>query len=38
MPDPISGKPIPTTMIQACELAKVVVPHYCYHSKLPVRW
>ena len=36
MPDPISGKPIPTTMIQACELAKVVVPHYCYHSKLPV--
>ena len=36
MPDPISGKPIPTTMIQACELAKVVVSHYCYHSKLPV--
>jgi NADH-quinone oxidoreductase subunit G len=36
MPDPISGKPIPTTMIQACELAKVVVPHYCYHSRLPV--
>jgi NADH-quinone oxidoreductase subunit G len=36
MPDPISGKPIPTTMIQACELAKVVVPHYCYHQKLPV--
>jgi NADH-quinone oxidoreductase subunit G len=36
MPDPISGKPIPTTMIQACELAKVVVPHYCYHPKLPV--
>ena len=36
MPNPISGRPIPTTMIQACELAKVVVPHYCYHSKLPV--
>ena len=36
MPDPISGKPIPTTMIQACELAKVDVPHYCYHPKLPV--
>ena len=36
MPDPISGRPIPTTMIQACELAKMVVPHYCYHSKLPV--
>ena len=36
MPDPISGKPILTTMIQACELAKVVVPHYCYHPKLPV--
>ena len=36
MPDPISGKPIPTTMIQACEIAKLDVPHYCYHPKLPV--
>jgi NADH-quinone oxidoreductase subunit G len=36
MPDPISGKPVPTTMIQACELAKQEVPHYCYHPKLPV--
>src|SRR5215472_11718710 len=36
MPDPISGKPLPTTMIQACSLAKVDVPHYCYHPKLPV--
>ncbi|HEX4647150.1 MAG TPA: molybdopterin-dependent oxidoreductase [Verrucomicrobiae bacterium] len=36
MPDPISGKPAPTTMIQACALAKVDVPHYCYHPKLPV--
>lgn len=36
MPDPISGKPIPTTMIQACALANVDVPHYCYHPKLPV--
>jgi NADH-quinone oxidoreductase subunit G len=36
MADPISGKPIPTTMIQACELAKQEVPHYCYHPKLPV--
>ena len=35
-PDPLSGKPIPTTMIQACALAKVDVPHYCYHRKLPV--
>ncbi|HZQ45815.1 MAG TPA: 2Fe-2S iron-sulfur cluster-binding protein, partial [Verrucomicrobiae bacterium] len=35
-PDPISGKPIATTMIQACALAKVDVPHYCYHPKLPV--
>src|SRR5271155_1365156 len=35
-PDPISGKPIPTTMIQACTLAKTDVPHYCYHPKLPV--
>jgi len=36
MPDPISGKPIPTTMIQACTLARTDVPHYCYHPKLPV--
>jgi NADH-quinone oxidoreductase subunit G len=36
MPDPISGKQLPTTMIQACELAKTDVPHYCYHPKLPV--
>jgi NADH-quinone oxidoreductase subunit G len=31
-----SGKLMPTTMIQACELAKVEVPHYCYHPKLPI--
>lgn len=36
MPDPLTGKPIPTTMIQACEAAGVQVPHYCYHPKLPV--
>ncbi|HVU28650.1 MAG TPA: molybdopterin-dependent oxidoreductase [Verrucomicrobiae bacterium] len=30
------GKPVPTTMIQACEIAKQDVPHYCYHPKLPV--
>ncbi len=35
-PDPMTGKPIATTMIQACALAKVDVPHYCYHPKLPV--
>src|SRR5438094_9940960 len=35
-PDPISGKPLPTTMIQACALAKIDVPHYCYHPRLPV--
>ena len=35
-PDPLTGKPIATTMIQACALAKVDVPHYCYHPKLPV--
>ncbi|HZL42726.1 MAG TPA: 2Fe-2S iron-sulfur cluster-binding protein, partial [Verrucomicrobiae bacterium] len=35
-PDPVSGKPIPTTMIQACAAAKIDVPHYCYHPKLPV--
>ena len=31
-----SGRLVPTTMIQACELAKTVVPHYCYHPKLPI--
>jgi NADH-quinone oxidoreductase subunit G len=36
MPDPITGRPVPTTMIQACAIAKVDVPHYCYHPKLPV--
>lgn len=36
MPDPISGSPLATTMIQACAIAKVEVPHYCYHPKLPV--
>jgi len=35
-PDPITGQPVPTTMIQACSMAKVDVPHYCYHPKLPV--
>ena len=35
-PDPITGKPVPTTMIQACEAAGIDVPHYCYHPKLPV--
>lgn len=36
MPDPMTGKPVPTTMIQACQKLKVDVPHYCYHPKLPV--
>jgi NADH-quinone oxidoreductase subunit G len=36
VPDPLSGRPTPTTMIQACAMAKVDVPHYCYHPKLPV--
>ena len=35
-PDPLTGKPIATTMIQACAAVKVDVPHYCYHPKLPV--
>jgi NADH-quinone oxidoreductase subunit G len=35
MPD-WQGKLIPTTMLQACALAGVEVPHYCYHPKLPV--
>ena len=35
-PDPLSGKPVATTMMQACEAVGVMVPHYCYHPKLPV--
>lgn len=35
MPD-WQGKPQPTTMLQACQMAGADVPHYCYHSKLPV--
>jgi NADH-quinone oxidoreductase subunit G len=34
MPD-WQGKPQATTMLQACALAGVDVPHYCYHPKLP---
>jgi NADH-quinone oxidoreductase subunit G len=36
MPHPLTGNPMPTTMIQACQMARVEVPHYCYHPKLPV--
>src|SRR5512139_3038799 len=36
MPDPITGKPVPTTMIQACAVINAMVPHYCYHPKLPI--
>ena len=35
MPD-WQGKPAPTTMLQACEIARKEVPHYCYHPKLPI--
>ena len=35
MPD-WQGKPQATTMLQACALAGVDVPHYCYHPKLPI--
>jgi NADH-quinone oxidoreductase subunit G len=34
MPD-WTGKLAATTMLQACELAGVSVPHYCYHAGLP---
>ncbi|MBM3833334.1 MAG: 2Fe-2S iron-sulfur cluster binding domain-containing protein [Verrucomicrobia bacterium] len=30
------GKLQPTTMLQACALAGIDVPHYCYHPKLPI--
>jgi NADH-quinone oxidoreductase subunit G len=35
-PDPVTGKPVPATMIQACEVARIDIPHYCYHPKLPI--
>lgn len=35
MPD-WQGKLVPTTMLQACQIARQEVPHYCYHPKLPV--
>src|SRR3989442_1178452 len=35
MPD-WQGKLQPATMLQACALAGVEIPHYCYHPKLPV--
>jgi NADH-quinone oxidoreductase subunit G len=35
MPD-WQGKMQPTTMLQACQIAGLDVPHYCYHPKLPV--
>jgi NADH-quinone oxidoreductase subunit G len=31
-----TGRLVPTTMIQACFAAGTLVPHYCYHPKLPV--
>lgn len=30
------GKLVPTTMIQAAEAVGAMVPHYCYHPKLPI--
>ncbi len=35
MPD-WQGKPVPTTMLQACQIAGHEIPHYCYHPKLPI--
>ena len=35
MPD-WQGKPQATTMLQACALAGIEIPHYCYHPKLPI--
>ena len=35
MPD-WQSKLQPTTMLQACGVAGVDVPHYCYHPKLPI--
>jgi len=35
MPD-WQGKLQQTTMLQACALAGIDVPHYCYHPKLPI--
>ena len=31
-----TGRLVPTNMIQACFAAGTMVPHYCYHPKLPI--
>lgn len=35
MPD-WQGKLVPTTMLQACQMAAQEIPHYCYHPRLPI--
>lgn len=31
-----TGKPAPSTMLHACEVAGVTVPHYCFHKSLSI--
>lgn len=35
-PNPITGKPEPTTIIRACSMVGVKIPHFCFHPRLPV--
>ena len=35
-PHSVTGKQEPTTIIQACFIAGVDIPHFCYHPRLPV--
>ena len=35
-PHSVTGKQEPTTIIQACSIAGVDIPHFCYHPRLPV--
>lgn len=36
LPHPVTGKPEPISIIQACAYVGINIPHLCYHPKLPV--
>lgn len=36
LPHPVTGKPEPITIIQACDYVGIRIPRLCYHPKLPV--
>lgn len=36
VPNPVTGKLEPTTIIRACGMVGVDIPHFCFHPRLPV--